>query len=882
MSKLTTAQYAEQYIKRFGWHLVPIEPGMKFPKSTDWGNNCLDTVEAAHEFYTNHENYNIGLALSPSRMCSLDIDDEDSWRLILEEYGLPLDALDEYPTIRGRGRRVMFRVPDGVELPYCKLNWPKQEDSKKHYTIIELRSGCDGKQRQDVLPPSIHPDTGKPYEWLVQPPKAGEWPEPPGWLLAIWTAWSDFKPQFVDVCPWADPKPAPEPKRERYQSHGDGVSVIDEFNKAHNIHESLERYGYTKRGKRYLSPHSSTGLAGVTVFDDNRCFIHHASDPLSSADSNQPVNPFDLYCYYDHNGDVSKAVKAAVELLGIKRELRPVPPMPKESAPKEDTPPPQEVEQPSEPAHEFRCLGYNNNKIYVLPRRSEQVVALSAGSLSKPALLQIASLEWWEFAHPKEKGGCDWDVAMSTLLRNCEARGIYDPRMERGRGAWYDEGKPVLHLGTGLIVDGKPTRISEHVSRYIYTKQARMENIFDAPPATDEQAKQVVDIFNRLNWTRPEHGLLALGWVVLAPICGALKWRPHVWLTAQRGAGKSWVQSYVMKPLIGEQTLIYCQGGTTEAGIRQALKHDARPVMFDEAESEDASAARRMQSVLELARQASSDTGAEIVKGTATGDGMTFNVRSMFMMGSINVALRQAADESRFSVISLNRPPRDPEEVQRFAEFERHVNATLTDDFCASVRARMYHAIPTIRHNAGAFAQAVAESLGSQRMGDQIGALLAGAFAMYVVEKYTIEDCRKLIEGMDFSEAAEAESVSDEHNCINEILQRQVRIEFEMQGATTRALGELVDVASNKRSIGGISPDDANDVLARHGLRVQGSELWVANTHAELTKTLRDSPWSSGHRRLLLRIDGAHVGDKMAKFAGTTSRFVAIPLSSIR
>jgi len=112
-------------------------------------------------------------------------------------------------------------------------------------------------------------------------------------------------------------------------------------------------------------------------------------------------------------------------------------------------------------------------------------------------------------------------------------------------------------------------------------------------------------------------------------------------------------------------------------------------------------------------------------------------------------------------------------------------------------------------------------------------------------------------------------------------LQRQVRIEFEMQGATTRSLGELVDVASNKRSIGGISPDDANDVLARHGLRVVGSELWVANTHAEITKTLRDSPWSSGHRRLLLRIEGSKSAANPAKFAGTLSRYVSIPLSSI-
>ena len=618
----------------------------------------------------------------------------------------------------------------------------------------------------------------------------------------------------------------------------------------------------------------------MCLFDDNRCFIHHASDPLSSAESNQPVNPFDLFCYYEFNGDASKAVKAAADELGLQRESRPVPRLP-EDKPIKPASEPQAQTGPKEPAQEFKCLGYNGNKIYVLPRRSEQVVALSAGSLSKPALLQIASLEWWEFAHPKQKGGCDWDMAMSTLLRNCESRGIYDSRLERGRGAWYDDGKPVLHLGNMLIVNGQQMRISDHSSQYIYTKQARMENLFDAKPAKDEDARVVVDIFNTLHWSKTEHGLLALGWCVLAPICGALKWRPHAWLTAQRGAGKSWVQSYVMKPIIGEQTLVYCQGGTTEAGIRQSLKHDARPVMFDEAESEDSSAARRMQSVLELARQASSDTGAEIVKGTATGEGMTFNVRSMFMMGSINVALRQAADESRFSVISLNRPPRTQDEAQRFADFEKFVTTTLTDEFCASIRARAYHAIPVIRHNASTFAQAVAEKLGSQRMGDQIGTLLAGAFCMVNIHRYTLDECRSLIQSMDFSEAQEAEAVSDEYNCINEILQRQVRIELDVSGSATRSLGELIDIVRSNATYMGISPDNANDVLSRHGLRVEDGSLWVANAHTELSRALKDTPWASGHRRLLLRIDGAKSGQNPAKFAGTLSRYIEIPLSSI-
>lgn len=53
-------------------------------------------------------------------------------------------------------------------------------------TILEFRSGTrDGLTVQDVLPPSIHPDTGQPYKWGGK----GHWqdiPVIPASLLAVW------------------------------------------------------------------------------------------------------------------------------------------------------------------------------------------------------------------------------------------------------------------------------------------------------------------------------------------------------------------------------------------------------------------------------------------------------------------------------------------------------------------------------------------------------------------------------------------------------------------------------------------------------------------------------------------------------------------------
>lgn len=315
----TTAEFAATYVRKYGMAIVPLPPRAKRPSSDDWGNQCLTTPEAARDYFIRNPDDNLGAALGPSRLCSLDIDDMDAMRVICDEFGWSLDdMLAQHPTIQGRapGFRVMFRVPDGLTLAYHSLTWPHRDDPRRRKTVFEIRA-ADTQQRQDVLPPSIHPDTGKPYIWLTKP--NGSIPEPPAWLLALWQNWDALKPQLHGLCPWAPQTPtAKPPKRPRPADATAEPSVIDAYERAHDIETSLAQYGYRKQGNRWLSPHSSTGLAGVVIFD-GKAWIHHASDPLCSDESGQLVGAFDLFRYYDHGGDMTKAVKAAAAELGMAR-----------------------------------------------------------------------------------------------------------------------------------------------------------------------------------------------------------------------------------------------------------------------------------------------------------------------------------------------------------------------------------------------------------------------------------------------------------------------------------------------------------------------------------------------------------------------------------
>lgn len=354
--------YAKTYADRYGWHLVPLKEREKLPALNDWGNNTISDPSAAGEYWAKNPRMNMGLELGLSKMCSLDIDCEESFKLLLADFGFDYSDLDNYPTIKGsdKGKRVMFRAPDNIK--YAKLNWPSQSDpdGKMHrqmmqdakqakdegdleleaeirlkakdyskYTVFELRTS-DTQQRQDVLPPSYHAGAGRNYEWMVKPPRTlEEWPTPPDWLLAVWQNWDALIEQFKDSCSWL-PEPEIEKRATRkpapsYGNNEKANEVVDTFNRQYNLEHMLENYGYVRKGKRYLSPHSSTGLAGVHILSGgDKCWIFHASDPLCSEEKGQPVSAYDLFCEYEYMGDKSKAFKGAAEQLGIQLSRQPV------------------------------------------------------------------------------------------------------------------------------------------------------------------------------------------------------------------------------------------------------------------------------------------------------------------------------------------------------------------------------------------------------------------------------------------------------------------------------------------------------------------------------------------------------------------------------
>lgn len=154
-----------------GWLLVPVERASKRALTNAWNlrENCVSDPEVAANL-----DGNVGLALAYSGVCTLDVDDVQRATPWLAEHGIDLEALMRVPDA------VMIRSgrPNRIKLLYAT---PTPLPTLKPQGLgFELRCATDdGKTVQDVLPPSIHPDTGNPYQWAYGDDSIGHWSRPP-------------------------------------------------------------------------------------------------------------------------------------------------------------------------------------------------------------------------------------------------------------------------------------------------------------------------------------------------------------------------------------------------------------------------------------------------------------------------------------------------------------------------------------------------------------------------------------------------------------------------------------------------------------------------------------------------------------------------------
>jgi putative DNA primase/helicase len=211
--------------------------------------------------------------------------------------------------------------------------------------------------------------------------------------------------------------------------------------------------------------------------------------------------------------------------------------------------------------------------------------------------------------------------------------------------------------------------------------------------------------------------------------------------------------------------------------------------------------------------------------------------------------------------------------------------------------------MPVTVQNIEIFARAGAEAFGSQRDGDQYGALLAGAWSLVSTRVATLDEARAMIKRYDWGEYRENSDADESSKVLDAIMGKLVRTQ---RGADVTVF-ELVAAAAGRPVDGsGIEPRDAISVIGRLGLSVRwlvtrydkkkGGEveaweeglnrepatahLFVANRSPGLDELMSNTSYASDLRRQIERIPGSRKQDPV-RFSGRNARSISIPLTAV-
>lgn len=144
----------------YGWRVLPLIPRGKRPLVKKWQDVATTDEDQICIWWDQWPDANVAVAMGQqSGIIDIECDSEDAEKLfneLFEGYEIFTPCFQSR-----RGKHRLFKWTSQFPHASNKATWSVGE--------IDFKIGGGDKGSYCVFPPSIHPDTGKKYEWLIHP-----------------------------------------------------------------------------------------------------------------------------------------------------------------------------------------------------------------------------------------------------------------------------------------------------------------------------------------------------------------------------------------------------------------------------------------------------------------------------------------------------------------------------------------------------------------------------------------------------------------------------------------------------------------------------------------------------------------------------------------
>jgi hypothetical protein len=561
------------------------------------------------------------------------------------------------------------------------------------------------------------------------------------------------------------------------------------------------------------------------------------------------------------------------------------------------------------------ALGHDGAGGYYFLTPGGMIKAVVARGLTNHGIAELfdGSVEWLEREFGELKGNTTVGFSVRKvgpwLIQRAIRAGYFNlARRVRGAGAWRLGGDAlVIHCGDRVMVPAdladelglealpeaalpgyRWSRAGVEIDRVIYPA-APPEPAPATVPAAASTLAELEAFLGSWSWGKPGEATLLLGWIGCGMIAGALKWRPHIWIDGPAGAGKSTLEQ-LLDPLFGD--LAWRATAPSEAGVRQELGGAAKVVLLDEMDSEKE--ATGIRAMIRLAKMASTDNQAPIVRGSAEGKASSWIMRACFYLTSITRGVLRPEDLSRITVLGLYEPRLAPDaEAAAARSAALEAGQARFAGAGPAIRARVIAGYPRFLVNLATVRGALADAAKTARQSDQIGALLAMAATLTRDAPLSATEAATFVDRFALEELAGNDDEREWRQCLDHLFAYRIDGDFYDAGVgethkATKPVGDLLEEAKP-----GLLQSAVGKALRAWGLMVRGFPdsqagqvfLLIANKHAQLERIFAGTRWDEGRWSSVLRhAPGAAWGTRMpkVKFAGASTRATWIAATDLR